>query len=79
MKKLLLLMLLCLVQTAVMAQNAAIHIKGVVQDASGEPVTGASPAWALPPTWTDSSKSRQANTMCCKSPTSASRPATCPW
>lgn len=30
MKKLLILMLLCLVHIAVMAQNAAIHIKGVV-------------------------------------------------
>lgn len=41
MKKLLILMLLCLVHIAVMAQNAAIHIKGVVQDPYGDPVTGA--------------------------------------
>ena len=72
MKKLLILMLLCLVHIAVMAQNAAIHIKGVVQDPYGDPVTGAVVVvkntldWVRPPTLTDSLKLRPTNMMCCK-------------
>lgn len=41
MKKLLLLMLLCLVQAAVYAQDNSVTVKGVVQDNKGEAIMGA--------------------------------------
>lgn len=41
MKKILLLMLLCVVQVAAFAQDASVTVKGVVQDSKGEPIMGA--------------------------------------